>query len=301
MFERFTERARHVVVCAQEEARELNHDYIGTEHLLLGLLREGGGVGARVLTSQGLELERVRADVARIVRVGEAPPTGQIPFTPRATTVLESAIRAAAGDVGTEHVLLGLIRENEGVAARVLFDFGVDPESIRNEVLRTVPEGGVRDGSGDRTSAAAPEGMPVDPAWLGELGPMLARLAADIRGELGREPDAGDLLLALASMDGALSGRAAGAVGVDVEALAGTVERLRDEASKAGEDRQRALEELIRAKEDAIDAGRFEQAAELRDRERELRAAAATRAGVPADETLEIVRRRLGISPEEPR
>ena len=301
MFERFTERARQVLVCAQEEARKLNHDYIGTEHLLLGLLREGDGVGARVLISQGLELERVRADVARIVRVGEAPPTGQIPFTPRATKVLESANRAAAGDVGTEHVLLGLIRENGGVAARVLFDFGVDPESIRKEVLRMVPEGGVRDGSGDRTSAAAREVIQVDPAWLGELGPVLARLAADIRGQQGREPDAGDLLLALASMDGTLSGRAAGAVGIDAEALAGTVERLRKEASKAGEDRQRALEDVIRAKEDAIDAGRFEQAAELRDRERKLRAAAATRVGLPADETLEIIRRLLRISPEEPR
>ncbi len=297
MFERFTAQARQVVVCAQEEARKLKHDYMGTEHLLLGLLREGDGVGAHVLSSQGLELERVRADVVRIVRVGEAPPTGQVPFTPRAGKVLESAIRAAAGDVGTEHVLLGLIRENEGVAARVLFDFGVDAEAIRKEVLRAVPEGRVADISGDGPSAAA---LPVDPAWLGELGPMLWRLAADIRRDLGREPDGGDLLVALASFDGALTCRAVSEVGVDVVALTGAIEQLRNESSKTRENRRRALEEVSRAKEEAIDAGQFERASDLRDRERELGAAAESQGGLPAEETLQVIRRHLGIAPDKP-
>lgn len=142
MFERFTEQARHVVVYAQEEARALNHDYIGTEHLLLGLLREGDGLAARALRSHGLELDRVRADVVRIVRVGEAPPRGQVPFTPRATRVIELAARAAERDIRTEHLLVGLAQENEGVAARVLIDFGVAPGAIRSEMLRLLKEQG---------------------------------------------------------------------------------------------------------------------------------------------------------------
>jgi len=142
MFERFTEQARHVVVYAQEEARALNHDYIGTEHLLLGLLREGDGLAARALRSHGLELDRVRADVVRIVRVGEAPPRGQVPFTPRATRVIELAARAAERDIRTEHLLVGLAQENEGVAAQVLIDFGVAPGAIRSEMLRLLKDQG---------------------------------------------------------------------------------------------------------------------------------------------------------------
>ena len=151
MFERFTERARQVVVLAQEEARTLKHNYIGTEHILLGLLREEEGLAARVLESLDITVERVRAQVMRIVGSGEEVTSGQIPFTPRAKKVLELALREALSlghnYIGTEHILLGLVRENEGVAARILLDFDADSEKIRNEVIRMLSgPGGRRQG-----------------------------------------------------------------------------------------------------------------------------------------------------------
>jgi len=140
VFERFTERARLVVVLAQDEARGLKHNYIGTEHILLGLLREGEGLAARVLGSFDITVEEVRAQVARIVGQGEVVTTGQIPFTPRAKKVLELALREAISlghdYIGTEHILLGIVRENEGVAARILLDFDADAEKVRNEIVR---------------------------------------------------------------------------------------------------------------------------------------------------------------------
>jgi len=142
LFERFTERARQVVVLAQDEARALKHNYIGTEHILLGLLREEEGLAARVLESLDITVEEVRAQVARIVGQGDEVTTGQIPFTPRAKKVLELALREALSlghnYIGTEHILLGLVRENEGVAARILLDFDADDEKIRNEVIRVL-------------------------------------------------------------------------------------------------------------------------------------------------------------------
>ena len=143
MFERFTERARQVVVLAQDEARALKHNYIGTEHILLGLLREEEGLAARVLESLDITVEEVRAQVARIVGQGDEVTTGQIPFTPRAKKVLELALREALSlghnYIGTEHILLGLVRENEGVAARILLDFDADADEIRNEIIRMLP------------------------------------------------------------------------------------------------------------------------------------------------------------------
>ncbi|UTI66514.1 ATP-dependent Clp protease ATP-binding subunit [Paraconexibacter antarcticus] len=160
MFERFTERARQVVVLAQEEARTLKHNYIGTEHILLGLLREEEGLAARVLESLDITVERVRAQVVRIVGSGEEVTSGQIPFTPRAKKVLELALREALSlghnYIGTEHILLGLVRENEGVAARILLDFDADSEKIRNEVIRMLSgPGGRRQGSGSGSGAGA--------------------------------------------------------------------------------------------------------------------------------------------------
>ena len=153
MFERFTERARQVVVLAQEEARTLKHNYIGTEHILLGLLREEEGLAARVLESLDITVERVRSQVVRIVGSGEEVTSGQIPFTPRAKKVLELALREALSlghnYIGTEHILLGLVRENEGVAARILLDFDADSDKIRNEVIRMLSgPGGRRQGAG---------------------------------------------------------------------------------------------------------------------------------------------------------
>jgi ATP-dependent Clp protease ATP-binding subunit ClpC len=135
MFERFTDRARRVVVLAQEEARLLNHSYIGTEHILLGLIHEGEGVAAKALESLGISLEAVRSQVEEIIGQGGSSPSGHIPFTPRAKKVLELSLREALqlghNYIGTEHILLGLIREGEGVAAQVLVKLGADGRSRR--------------------------------------------------------------------------------------------------------------------------------------------------------------------------
>jgi ATP-dependent Clp protease ATP-binding subunit ClpC len=142
VFERFTERAREVVVLAQDEARAFKHNYIGTEHLLLGLIREKEGIAARVIESFGLTLEEARSRVARIIGSGEEVTSGQIPFTPRAKKVLELSLREglALGHtfIGTEHILLGLATEGHGVANQILLEFGVDSARIRDEVLRTL-------------------------------------------------------------------------------------------------------------------------------------------------------------------
>src|SRR6187431_1887472 len=183
MFERFTERARQVVVLAQEEARTLKHNYIGTEHILLGLLREEEGLAARVLESLDITVERVRAQVVRIVGSGEEVTSGQIPFTPRAKKVLELALREALSlghnYIGTEHILLGLVRENEGVAARILLDFDADSEKIRNEVIRMLSgPGGRRQGQGGGGAGASGEGKKSS-KLLDQFGRNLTKLAAE--------------------------------------------------------------------------------------------------------------------------
>ncbi len=139
MFERFTDRARRVVVLAQDEARRLNQNYIGTEHLLLGLIHEGDGIAARALETMGISLEAVRAQVIEIIGEGEQPTTGHIPFTPRARKVLEFSMREALqlghNYIGTEHILLGLLREGDGVAAQVLIKLGADLNNVRQTVI----------------------------------------------------------------------------------------------------------------------------------------------------------------------
>jgi ATP-dependent Clp protease ATP-binding subunit ClpC len=191
LFERFTERARQVVVLAQEEARTLKHNYIGTEHILLGLLREEEGLAARVLESLDITVERVRAQVVRIVGSGEEVTSGQIPFTPRAKKVLELALREALSlghnYIGTEHILLGLVRENEGVAARILLDFDADSEKIRNEVIRMLSgPGGRRSGA----AAGAGEGKKSS-KLLDQFGRNLTKLAAESKLDpvIGRETE----------------------------------------------------------------------------------------------------------------
>src|SRR5438309_455580 len=142
MFERFTDRARRVVVLAQEEARLLDHNYIGTEHLLLGLLAEGEGVGARALGTLGIFLLPVRVEIEKTIGRGPTPPTGHIPFTPRAKRVLELSLLEARelGDqhIDTEHLLLGLAREGEGVAAQVIERLGVRLDDVRMAVMATL-------------------------------------------------------------------------------------------------------------------------------------------------------------------
>jgi len=157
VFERFTERARQVVVLAQDEARALGHRYIGTEHLLLGLLREEEGLAARALASLNVTIEEVRAKVERIVGRGEGDAeTGQIPFTPRAKKTLELALResqALGHDyIGTEHILLGLARQDDGVAGQILSALGVDVDTIRRHVIRLLGGAG---GSIQTVAAAA--------------------------------------------------------------------------------------------------------------------------------------------------
>ena len=140
MFERFTDRARRVVTLAQEEAKELNHGYIGTEHILLGMIQEGEGVAAKALESLGISLEAVREQVEEIIGRGSQQPTGHIPFTPRAKKVLDLSLREAKqlrhNYIGTEHILLGLIREGEGVAAQVLVKLGADLNRVRQQVIQ---------------------------------------------------------------------------------------------------------------------------------------------------------------------
>jgi ATP-dependent Clp protease ATP-binding subunit ClpC len=180
VFERFTERARQVVVLAQDEARALKHNYIGTEHILLGLLREEEGLAARVLESLDITVEEVRAQVARIVGQGDEVTTGQIPFTPRAKKVLELALREALSlghnYIGTEHILLGLVRENEGVAARILLDFDADAEKIRNEIIRMLSGPGRRQ---QGTGGGAPGEKSKSSKLLDQFGRNLTKQAAE--------------------------------------------------------------------------------------------------------------------------
>ncbi|MET7402963.1 ATP-dependent Clp protease ATP-binding subunit [Dactylosporangium sp. NPDC005572] len=162
MFERFTDRARRVVVLAQEEARMLNHNYIGTEHILLGLIHEGEGVAAKALESLGISLEGVRQQVEEIIGQGQQAPSGHIPFTPRAKKVLELSLREALqlghNYIGTEHILLGLIREGEGVAAQVLVKLGADLNRVRQQVIQLLS------GYQGKEPAAAGTGAPGEAA-----------------------------------------------------------------------------------------------------------------------------------------
>src|SRR3990172_1328996 len=162
MFERFTERARQVVVLAQEEARVLRHNHIGTEHLLLGLLREADGVAARGLSTLEVSLEEGRGEITRNVGEGDNESQGQIPFTPRAKKVLELALREALSlghsYIGTEHILLGLVRESEGAAARILKDLEVDADRVRQEVMRGLAGPTRRQPTGAASAAAEGKG-----------------------------------------------------------------------------------------------------------------------------------------------
>ena len=174
MFERFTERARRVVVYAQEEARLLKQGYIGTEHLLLGLIREEEGIAAKALKRLGIKLDDVHSEVENLVGRGISSPGGHIPFTPRAKKVLEISLREAlqlgSNYIGTEHILLGLIREGEGIAAKVLIKSGADLDKVRSQVIQLV--------SGYYTKIP-PEGTRARPSLLDEFGSNLTRLAQE--------------------------------------------------------------------------------------------------------------------------
>ena len=243
MFERFTDRARRVITLAQEEARMLHHDYIGTEHILLGLIHEGRGVAARALESLGISLVAVRQQVEEIIGQGQQPTPGHIPFTPRAKKVLELSLREALqlghNYIGTEHILLGLIREGHGVAAQVLAKLGADLDRVRQQVIQLLQEHPAEEAASARSSA--PE-LRLLPAAQTRFEAVEQRLAA-VEQQVGIGPDTSDL---------------------DEQ-----IDRVRGERHAAA------------------DAQEYEQAAALRDQEKELLASKAARreqwaAGHPA-------------------
>jgi ATP-dependent Clp protease ATP-binding subunit ClpA len=273
MFERFTDQARRIVVLAQEEARMLNHNYIGTEHILLALIHENRGVAARALESVGVTEEAARQQVEQIIGRGEKASPGHIPFTPRAKKTLELSLREAIGlgstSIGTEHILLGLIREGEGkgkspatqVATQVLDGLGVDPNRVRQQVVRLVSASRGHDEAGVRR---------VTP------GGGKRKLASEVRGRLD-------------SIEWRLS---------VLEQRVGTGPDVRD--------LDREIAQVRRDKEAAIDAQDFETAAVLRDRENQLLSDQAAReqewAALPSlsdeVERLRDLLRRHGIDPQ---
>jgi ATP-dependent Clp protease ATP-binding subunit ClpA len=196
MFEQFSDRARQAVVQAQQEARRLNHNYIGTEHLLLGLIREGDGLAARALESLGISLDAVRQQVEEIIGRGQQTLSGHIPFTPRAKRVLELSLREALQlghkYIGTEHILLGLIREGDGVGAQALVRLGCDLNRVRQQVIRLLAGHQGKDakiaGSGPGERARA--GLPED--FYPRIGALDRRLAA-VERWTGMRPDLEDL------------------------------------------------------------------------------------------------------------
>jgi ATP-dependent Clp protease ATP-binding subunit ClpC len=191
VFQRFSDRARRVVVLAQEEARMLNHNYIGTEHILLGLIQEGEGVAAKALESMGISLEAVRNQVEEIIGRGSSAPSGHIPFTPRAKKVLELSLREALqlghNYIGTEHILLGLIREGEGVAAQVLTKLGADLDRVRNQVVQLLTGAAASSQESTELGEAAPQGNLL----LDQFGRNLTQLAAQNKLDpvIGREKE----------------------------------------------------------------------------------------------------------------
>jgi hypothetical protein len=235
VFERFSERGRQVVVLAQDEARALKHNYVGTEHILLGLLREEG-LAARVLESLDITVQRVRAQVVRIVGSGDEVTAGQIPFTPRAKKVLELSLREAFslhhGHVGAEHILLGLVRENEGVATQVLLDCDADSEKIRDKLMQMMPvraAGTV--GAATVAAAASPARALPDVDELIRLGfaddarRVIMAAGARALDDSRLRIESYDLLLALCR-DAAIAPVLA-ALGVDEAAVRDAIERRR--------------------------------------------------------------------------
>ncbi|MGG5172508.1 ATP-dependent Clp protease ATP-binding subunit [Pseudarthrobacter sp. J1738] len=193
MFERFTDRARRVVVLAQEEARMLNHNYIGTEHILLGLIHEGEGVAAKALESLSISLDAVREQVQEIIGQGQQAPSGHIPFTPRAKKVLELSLREALqlghNYIGTEHILLGLIREGEGVAAQVLVKLGADLNRVRQQVIQLLSGYQGKESATAGVGGGQPEGTPAGSAVLDQFGRNLTQAARENKLDpvIGRE------------------------------------------------------------------------------------------------------------------
>jgi len=237
MLERFTDRARRVVKLAEEEARRLDHNYIGTEHILLGLIREGEGVAAKALESLGISLEAVRQQVEEIIGQGQQVPSEVIPFTPRSKKVLELSLRESLqlghDYIGTEHILLGLIREGDGVAAQVLVKLGADLNRVRHQVIQLIA---------------------AQPPQAGRLPPREGALATEARARLD-------------TIEGRLDA-------LDIQ-LAAVEQRVGTRPDTTDLDEQ--IDRLRAERQAAADAQEYEQAAALRDREKELLGARAAR------------------------
>ena len=238
MFERFTDRARRVVVLAQEESRLLNHNYIGTEHILLGLIHEGQGVAAKALEAMDVSLEEVRSTVQEMIGQGEAESSGHIPFTPRAKKVLELSLREALqlghNYIGTEHILLGLVREGEGVAAQVLVKLGADLNRVRQQVVELLQS---------YTGEANPESLGGAGGWaqttplLNEDSAQVMDKARRMAGRIGHdEVQPSDILLGLLASSDLDVAVMLQRLGVDLRLLK---ERL-DEMTAAQEEAQAA-------------------------------------------------------------
>lgn len=269
---------------AQDEARGLRHGYIGTEHLLLGLLHDERGVAAGVLEALGVTAERARMEVVRFVDPGEQGAMDerrQIPLTGGAKRVLQGSLRESLSlgqhQIGPEHILLALVREKDGVAVRVLFKFDVAPETIRTELLAVLP------GPSPRAARPAPAAARVitdvvpwnrtDQSWFGELAADMNGLARAMRRQLGRPPDTGDLLLALACAGDTLAGQTLRALGVNLDQLQATIERKRGQPSAA-----------------------HNQPDKLEGSEHQPELAQALTDGIAPPEVLREIRRRLGLS-----
>jgi ATP-dependent Clp protease ATP-binding subunit ClpA len=268
-----------------------------------------------VLESLEITVDRVRAEVVRVVGSGKEATSGQIPFTPRAKKVLELALREALSldhnYIGTEHILLGLVRENEGVASRILLSFDADAEKVRNAVIRdlSLPGAQRRPETAASTSLRLMETgpashrregrHPIDPGWLGGMLGVLNRLAHEIRCEHGREPDEADLLLVLAAAPQTLAAQALQRLNVNLDELWAQAERARAEAREAHAQLIKEIEETRVEKERTIQAQQFETAAAHRDRQRELtQQLLAYRTA--SEETLQHLRKLLGLPAPPP-
>ncbi len=249
----------------------LRHAHIGTEHILLGLLREEEGIAARALGRLDITVEHVRAQVARIIGPGDEVTPGQIPFTPRAKEVLELAPREALklshNYIGTEHILLGLVRENEGVATRILLDLDADAEKIRNEVIRMLfgPRRSYTPGHPQRPFPQAFSHVETDEG----VSTLMQTVATGIAQHLGRPVDAGDLLVAFASVPDGLVARTLTALGINAAALDAAVAEARRQPTPATLERLTELDdeiETVRAQQRA----NIKAANELRAREGKL-------------------------------
>jgi ATP-dependent Clp protease ATP-binding subunit ClpA len=273
MFERFTDRARRVVVLARQEARLLDHDHVGTEHILLGLLREGEGVAVKALVAVGIDLPDVRQRVEGLIGRGAQAPPGHIPFTGPAKHVLELSLREALqfghNYIGTEHILLGLIREQDGVAAQVLAGVGADAENVRRQVILLLH---------GYSAAGQSSSQPTQPqSRSAQPRPGQPRPGQPRPGQPGAgQPGAGQPWQTVTS---ALTGRSRriDEIHAGIETIMIRLTAIEDALGIASSPVPQSLRELSRQiaavrkdKEDAIDAKRFEQAAQLREQEKQL-------------------------------